>query len=194
MSEFQGAPSPQPVQHPYQPKPPKKHTVRNVILGVFVGMFLVVGGCTALIGGAGQDAKAPVDVTSKAGTPVAPKQSTQPSPKVTHKPAPTKQKLTAGQEQAIGAAQDYLSLKAFSRKGLIEQLSSQAGSGFSKADATYAVDHIDVDWNEQAVKAANEYLAIQHFSRSGLIEQLESSAGSQFTHSQAVYGVTKAGL
>ena len=43
---------------------------------------------------------------------------------------------------------------AFSRKGLIHQLSSDAGSGFSKADATFAVDHIKVNWNEQAAKAA----------------------------------------
>lgn len=35
------------------PEPPKKkHTVRNVIIGITVGIFLVIGGCTALVGGA----------------------------------------------------------------------------------------------------------------------------------------------
>jgi Host cell surface-exposed lipoprotein len=179
------------------PKPPKKHTVRNIILGVFVGIFLVIGGCTALVGGAlsSQDAKAPVTVTSQAGTPAATpsavKSTTQPSPKVTHKPAPP---MTAAQVQAIGSAESYLSFTAFSRKGLIRQLSSDAGEGFSVADATFAVDHIKVNWNEQAAKSAESYLKMSHFSRSGLIRQLESDAGEGFTHKQAVYGVTKAGL
>jgi len=62
------------------------------------------------------------------------------------------------------------------------------------ADATFAVDHLNVDWNAQAVAKAKEYLSMQHFSRKGLIHQLESAYGEQFTHSQAVYGVTKAGL
>jgi len=105
-----------------------------------------------------------------------------------------KPKITKSQEQAIGAAQDYLDYSAFSRKGLIEQLSSDAGEGFPKADAIFAVDHIKVNWNEQAAKSAKEYLAYSHFSRKGLIEQLESDAGEGFTHSQAVYGVKKAGL
>jgi hypothetical protein len=111
-------------------------------------------------------------------------------------PKPTKiaPKLTAGQEQAIGSAESYLGFTAFSRKGLIRQLSSDAGEGFSVADATYAVGHIKVDWNEQAAKSAKSYLEMTHFSRQGLIQQLESSAGDGFTHRQAVYGVTKAGL
>lgn len=196
-------PFPEGDHPPFPPK--KKHTVRNIVLGVFVGIFLVIGGCTALVGGAlsSQDAKAPVTVTSQAGTPVdngptpdpiitpTNKPTTQPSPRVTHKPAP---KLTASQEQAIGSAEQYLSFTAFSRKGLIHQLSSDAGEGFSVADATFAVDHLKVDWNAQAVAKAKEYLSMQHFSRKGLIHQLESAYGEQFTHSQAVYGVTKAGL
>jgi hypothetical protein len=187
-------------QYPNYPQPPKKHTVRNIVLGVFVGIFLVIGGCTALVGGAlsSQDAKAPATVTSQApidngptpdpiitptNKPSVAKPSTQPSPK-----------LTASQEQAIGSAEQYLSFTAFSRKGLIHQLSSDAGEGFSAADATFAVDHLKVDWNAQAVAKAKEYLSMQHFSRKGLIHQLESAYGEQFTHSQAVYGVTKAGL
>jgi hypothetical protein len=44
---------------------------------------------------------------------------------------------TVSQQQAIGSAQDYLSFQAFSRKGLIQQLSSKYGEGFSRADATF---------------------------------------------------------
>jgi hypothetical protein len=101
---------------------------------------------------------------------------------------------TAGQKNARESAEQYLQTAAFSRVGLINQLSSQYGEGYSKADALYAVDHIDVNWNEQAAKAAKNYLATQPFSRNGLIRQLESPAGDGYTHAQAVYGVNKAGL
>jgi|RhiMetdeSRZDD1v2_1073273.scaffolds.fasta_scaffold473535_1 host cell surface-exposed lipoprotein len=111
---------------------------------------------------------------------------------VAAKPKP--KPLTAGQENAIASAEDYLDTMAFSRKGLIEQLSSEYGSGFSKADAKFAVNHIDVNWNEQAARAAKEYLETMPFSRSALIEQLESEYGSGFTHAQAVFGVNQTGL
>ena len=98
------------------------------------------------------------------------------------------------EQQAIGSAQDYLSDEAFSRKGLIEQLSSKDGEGFSKADSIFAVNHIKVNWNAEAVKSAKQYLSDEHFSRSGLIEQLSSSAGEGFTKGQAIYGVNHTGL
>jgi len=101
---------------------------------------------------------------------------------------------TAGQSNALESAKQYLETQAFSRKGLIKQLSSKYGEGYSKADATWAVDHLKVNWNEQAYRAAKQYLDTMPFSRAGLIQQLESSAGEGFTHAQAVYGATKAGL
>lgn len=107
---------------------------------------------------------------------------------------PSKPTMTAAQEQAVGAAQDYLRVSSFSRAGLIDQLTSEYGSAFAKADAVFAVDYLKVDWNAQAVKAAKAYLRVTHFSRAGLIDQLESEYGGQFTHAQAVHGVTKAGL
>ena len=195
MSEFTNGPRPQ-----FQPKPPKKHTVRNVVIGVVLGGFLLIGGCTALIGGAlsSVDTSAepsgvatvdngptpePVTTPTNNYTPTVP--PAKPTPKVTHKPAPP---MTAGQEQAVGTAEDYLSGQSFSRKGLIEQLQYE---GFSAKDATFGVDYLKVNWSAQAVAVAKNYLAGQHFSRSGLIEQLEYEG---FTHKQAVYGVTKAGL
>lgn len=106
----------------------------------------------------------------------------------TKEPKSTKKALTDEQQDAVGAAEDYLNFTAFSRDGLIEQLSSDAGSGFSKKDAAIAVDSMDIDYKEQAAKAAKSYRDFSHFSRRGLIEQLESGAGSGFTHKQAVYG------
>jgi hypothetical protein len=82
---------------------------------------------------------------------------------------------------------------AFSRDGLIDQLSSSAGDGYDVADATVAVDSLTVDWNAQAAKAAAQYLSMMGFSCSGLIEQLSSSAGDQYTRAQAEFGARQAG-
>jgi hypothetical protein len=115
----------------------------------------------------------------------------EPTDEPTQKPEPKKPEptLTKAQEQAIGTAEDYLDGgQHFSRKGLIDQLKFE---GFSRKLATFAVNHIKVNWNKQAAGAAEDYLDHQHFSRSGLIDQLEYEG---YTHAQAVYGVKKAGL
>jgi hypothetical protein len=94
-------------------------------------------------------------------------------------------------EQARSSAQNYLSFTAFSRSGLIRQLSSSAGDGYPKDVATQAVDSLDVDWKEQAVKSAENYLSFTSFSCSGLKQQLSSSAGEGFTKEQAAYGASR---
>ena len=101
---------------------------------------------------------------------------------------------TASQENAIEAAQNYLSFAPFSRLGLIQQLSSKAGDGYPRADAVFAVNHIDVNYNKQAVKAAKNYLSFTSFSRAGLIQQLSSKAGDKYTQAQAVYAANALGL
>jgi hypothetical protein len=101
---------------------------------------------------------------------------------------------TASQANARQAAENYLSFAPFSRQGLIDQLSSKAGDGYSKADATYAADAVHADWNKQAALAAKNYLKTMPFSKNELIQQLESKAGDGYTHAQAVYGVSKTGL
>jgi hypothetical protein len=110
------------------------------------------------------------------------------------KPKAAAKPPTVAQEQAIESAQGYIEMSGFSRAGLIEQLSSSAGEGFKKADAVYAVNHINVDWNAEAVESAKGYLEMGGFSRSGLIEQLSSTAGEKFTLKQAKYAVKKVGL
>jgi hypothetical protein len=102
------------------------------------------------------------------------------------------QASTIGQRQALGAAKDYLSTGAFSRAGLIHQLHSPYGEGFSLADAVWGVSNAHANWNAEAVQSAKEYLSTEHFSRVALIHQLESPYGEQFTHAQAVYGVSVA--
>jgi hypothetical protein len=102
--------------------------------------------------------------------------------------------MTVSQANAVQAAEKYLSMSAFSRSGLIQQLSSRYGEGYPAADAVYAVDHVSVDWNEQAVRAAKQHLAERSFSREGLIHQLEARYGDGFTHAEAVYGADHTGL
>lgn len=103
-------------------------------------------------------------------------------------------KITLGMENALDAAYDYLDFQAFSRQGLIDQLSSKFGSGFKLDEATWAVNQLEVDWRQEAVKAAKDYLDFSSFSRQGLIDQLSSPYGSQFTVAEAVYAVNKLGL
>ena len=104
-----------------------------------------------------------------------------------------KPKLTLGQQNAVATAQSYLKNLAFSRAGLIEQLSSEYGSGFSVEDATFAVDFLNPDWNAQAAKAAQSYIDTLHLSRDGLFEQLTSEYGAQFTTDQANAGLAAVG-
>jgi hypothetical protein len=106
----------------------------------------------------------------------------------------SRSKVTLAMQNALSAARDYLDFSAFSRQGLIDQLSSNYGSGFKVEDATWAVDQLNTDWKEQAVRAAKEYLDFSPFSRQGLIDQLSSAFGSKFTVEEATYAVNKIGL
>lgn len=94
---------------------------------------------------------------------------------------------TLGQSNAVAKAESYLDFSAFSRKGLIEQLEFE---GFDTADAEYAVDKVDPDWNEQAALKAKSYLEFSSFSRSGLIDQLKFEG---FSDEEAEFGATAVG-
>ena len=102
--------------------------------------------------------------------------------------------LTGSQKNAVRSAKNYLSFTGFSRKGLIRQLSSDAGDGYSITDATIAVDNLSVNWNKQAVRSAKNYLSFSGFSCKGLIRQLSSDAGDKYTIKQAKYGAQQAGV
>jgi Host cell surface-exposed lipoprotein len=154
------------------------HAVKGALSGVAVlALVAAVTGCAAT-----------ANTDTAAITPKAEKAKAETSSAKTEPKAP---KMTTSQKNAVESAKNYLQFQAFSKKGLIQQLSSAAGDGFPKADARYAVNHIDVDWNAQAVKSAREYLDTQSFSRNALIEQLSSSAGEGFTLAQAQHAVSK---
>lgn len=95
--------------------------------------------------------------------------------------------MSIGQRNAISTAENYLDYTAFSRTGLIEQLEFEE---YATEDATFAVDHLDVDWDHQAAAKAEDYLDFTSFSRQGLIDQLLFEG---FTQEQAEYGVTAVG-
>jgi uncharacterized protein YecT (DUF1311 family) len=121
--------------------------------------------------------------------------SAQSAPPAPSKPATNNSppSLSKPQINAVRAAQSYLNISAFSRDGLIEQLSSPAGSGFNRHDATLAVDSMNVDWNIEAVKSAKQYLQLMGFSCRGLIQQLSSPAGGKYTEKQAAFGAQQTG-
>lgn len=105
-----------------------------------------------------------------------------------HPLPPEGPQMTVSQENALDKAESYLSLTAFSRSGLIEQLEFE---GFSTDDATFAVDTVAVDWMQQAALKAKSYMDLTSFSRSGLINQLEFEG---FTAAQAKHGADSVGL
>lgn len=101
--------------------------------------------------------------------------------------------LSRPQKNAVRSAEQYISMTGFSREGLIDQLSSDGGEGYEVADATIAVDSLNINWNEQAARTAKNYLDMTGFSCDGLIDQLSSDGGEGYTVDQATYGAQQAG-
>jgi len=164
----------------------RRHPILTVILAV---ILVAIIADAASNGGSGSS-----PANTAASTPSTPAASSSAPPAANSTPpAPS---MTEAQKQAVESAQSYLSMgSGFSRSGLIKQLSSSYGEGFPKSVATFAVDHLHVDWNQQAVLSAKNYLSMgSGFSRNGLIQQLSSSYGEGFTHAQAVYAANQVGL
>ncbi|TEX51622.1 MAG: hypothetical protein B7C55_04615 [Actinomycetales bacterium mxb001] len=160
----------------------KKPVMSAVIASAALGIFLSAG-CSPSPSTGGSSAPAPSVESSQTVGP--PDVNTDIPDEVLDDPDEALD-LTTTQFEARESAESYLAFAAFSRSGLIDQLKFE---GFSKADATAAVDSLNVDWNEQAAKSAESYLNTSSFSRSGLIEQL---AYEGFSQSQAEYGVDAA--
>lgn len=100
-------------------------------------------------------------------------------------------KYTVEQEEAIEQAESYLDTMPMSRKGLIDQLSSEYGGQFPKKTAVFAVNHIKVDWKQEAFESADSYKNNMGMSKAGIFDQLTSEYGEQFTGAQAQYAVDR---
>ena len=94
---------------------------------------------------------------------------------------------TTEQQFALNKAKSYLSILAFSKEGLYDQLKH---AKYSDADARYAVDNCGANWNEQALDKAVSYLNISAYSKEGLYKQLKYS---KFTDTEARYAVDNCG-
>lgn len=201
----QPTPYPPQPQQPYQPPVPAPNKRRKWpwIIGGLVVLIVVIASVasggnktpepTVAIGGktpepAVADTTVPRAANDGYHPTLAPAPATPPATTEMPAPAPATPEIPYQVQSAMDSAQSYLSFSAFSRNGLIRQLSSQAGEGYPKDVATDAVDRLNIDWNQQAVKSAQQYLDLTSFSCSGLIQQLSSSAGEGFTKAQATYG------
>ena len=160
--------------------------------------LMAVGALIVIIAAASASNKpstpaADTGAASSSASPSAAVSSTAASAPPSTPAAPASPSMTDAQQQAVDAAQDYLSVgQGFSKQGLLSQLTSSAGNGFSKPDAEFAIHYLNPDWDQQAVDAAQGYLSVgQGFSEQGLLQQLTSSAGSGFTQAQAEYAVNR---
>ena len=164
------------------------------LLGIFVGLA-VLG---AIIGEPeNEQSRSSEDLTDENVQALSGEIETTNSDAAAEVEAPADQRSTVSlsgpQFNAQRSARQYLRMSGFSRAGLIEQLSSEYGEGYSVSDATVAVDSLDVNWNEQAERSARQYLNMMGFSCSGLVEQLSSSAGDRYSPSEARHGAQAAG-
>jgi Host cell surface-exposed lipoprotein len=178
---------------------PKRHPLATTVAVVVVAVVIVSGIASAA---GGSKKKNTADTwTTAPSTPSTSAPATSSAPTTSgggsSTPTPKAKKTphyTLSQKEAIESAEQYLQTEpGFSRLGLISQLDSKYGEGFSKKDANFAVNHIKVNWDRQAVDSAKGYLKTQPFSRDGLISQLDSKYGGQFTLAQATYAVNKVG-
>ncbi len=102
-------------------------------------------------------------------------------------------KVPSEYDNALESAKDYNEDQPMSKAGLLDQLTSKDGEGFTQEAGEYAVNHLNANWNENALKCAKDYLKEEHMSRSDLQEQLGSSVddgGEGFTQDQVQYALS----
>ena len=98
-------------------------------------------------------------------------------------------KVSAEYRAALRKAQSYSDNMYMSKKGVYDQLTSEAGEQFPADAAQYAVDHVKADWNKNALKKAKSYQENMDMSVEAIRDQLTSEAGEQFTQEEANYAV-----
>lgn len=90
-------------------------------------------------------------------------------------------------QNALDKAQSYSDNMHMSKQGLYEQLTSEV-EGFSKKSASYAIKHVQANWNKNALEKAKSYQKNEKMSRNAIYDQLTSSVEG-FTPSQARYAI-----
>jgi hypothetical protein len=87
---------------------------------------------------------------------------------------------------ALADAKTQSDILYSSKKGIHDTLVFE---GYSDETATYAVDHLDADWNKNALEKAKLYEETGGMSDDEIHEQLTSEYGEQFTKEQADYAI-----
>lgn len=108
------------------------------------------------------------------------------------KPKESKPKVPEEYKNALATAEEYNEDQPMSKAGLLDQLTSKDGEGFTQAAGEYAVNHIQANWNENALKCAKEYEKTEHLSRADVQDQLSGSVddgGEGFTPEQVQYAM-----
>jgi len=152
--------------------------ILKIAAGILLAVVALMVGCSALLASSADEIEQELAVHN-------PSALTNPNEPAENDEYPNE---TVAQENARKSATNYLESSAFSRKGLIEQLTYE---GYSEADAIYAVDTVDPDWYEQAAKKAANYLESSSFSRQSLYDQLLYEG---FSQAEAEHGVGSTGL
>ncbi|MDS0525439.1 Ltp family lipoprotein [Clostridium sp. SHJSY1] len=92
-------------------------------------------------------------------------------------------------QSALKKADTYANGMNLSKKGLYEQLTSDAGEKFPKEAAQYAVDNVKADWKKNALAKAKIYQDEMSLSKSAIHDQLVADAGEKFTEEEAQYAI-----
>lgn len=100
-----------------------------------------------------------------------------------------KDNVPAEYKSALDKATSYANTMNMSKKGLFEQLTSDAGEKFTKEAAQYAIDHVQTDYKVNALKKAKTYQNDMKMSPAAIKEQLVSDAGEKFTPEEAQYAI-----
>lgn len=101
----------------------------------------------------------------------------------------SKPNVPADYTSALKAAKNYSDTMHMSKRGIYNQLTSDAGDKFSPEAAQYAVDHVNANWYQNALKAAKSYQDDMAMSPDAIRDQLTSDAGDKFTPEEADYAI-----
>lgn len=96
---------------------------------------------------------------------------------------------TKSMKNALKKAESYSETFHMSKQGIYEQLTSEYGEGFTKEEAQYAIDNLNVNYNENALEKAKSYQDTLNMSKKAIYEQLISKYGEGFTKEEAQYAI-----
>lgn len=96
-------------------------------------------------------------------------------------------KGTAQQQAALGKAKTYSEMMHMSKKGIYNQLTSDADK-FKPEEAQFAIDNLKADYKKNALKKAESYQKDQNMSVEAIRTQLSSDIEA-FTPEEVDYAI-----